>query len=109
MQQKDLRTLFPNTALRIWGIMRKLKNLLRQPEFHAFLFCIYLILICMPFLAFPAKNQAVNMFEFDMFIYFFVVWGMVVAVLFLIAKSLKAESRATPDTSQNSYGEHRDV
>lgn len=89
--------------------MRKLKNLLRQPEFHAFLFCIYLILICMPFLAFPAKNQAVNMFEFDMFIYFFVVWGMVVAVLFLIAKSLKAESRATPDTSQNSYEEHRDV
>jgi len=72
--------------------MRKLRNLFRQTEFHALLFCIYLILICMPFLAFPAKNEAVNMFAMDMFIYFFVVWGIVIALLFCIAKSLHGET-----------------
>lgn len=67
--------------------MSKLKKLLRQTEFQLLLFCVYFVLICLPFLVFQNPSHAVNMYALDMFVYFFIVWGMVIAILYLVSRN----------------------
>lgn len=80
--------------------MNRFWQMLRQPEFHVCMAVLFFLLICLPFLIFPEKNEAVNMFNQDMFLYFFIVWGGAVGFLFFIAKSLygnSAEENARED------------
>ena len=72
--------------------MKKFINLLKQPEFHVLLFCISFTLLCLPFLIFPANNEPVNMFDKNMFYYFFIAWGSLIVLLFLIARSLREDT-----------------
>lgn len=78
--------------------MAGFKRLLKQSEFHLFLFFIYLVAICLPFFIFPAKNAPVNMFSDDIFSYFFIVWGIVIALLFLTSRSLDNSPEPSGDT-----------
>ncbi len=78
--------------------MAGFKRLLKQPEFQLFLFFIYLVSICLPFFIFPGKNEPVNMFSEDIFSYFFIIWGIVIALLYLISRSLDNTSEPSGDT-----------
>lgn len=75
--------------------MARLKNLFKQTEFQILLFCVYFVLICLPYLMFQTSTQSVNMYAMDMFKYFFVVWGIVIAILLLVSLSLGNESQAS--------------
>jgi len=65
--------------------MIKLRDLLRLPEFHIFLFCLCLILFSWPILAISGGEGLKGMF-----IYLYTAWGIVIVLLFLIGRSLKA-------------------
>jgi len=67
--------------------------LLRQPEFHLFVFCLLFMLINWPFLAISAKSGLMSIF-----MYLFVIWSMLILLLFLIQRSLRG----------NGSGEDRD-
>ena len=66
--------------------------MLRQPEFHLFVFCLLFMLINWPFLAISAKSVM------SIFMYLFVIWSMLILLLFLIQRSLRG----------NGSGEDRD-
>lgn len=67
--------------------------MLRQPEFHLFVFCLLFMLINWPFLAISAKSGLMSIF-----MYLFVIWSMLILLLFLIQRSLRG----------NGSGEDRD-
>lgn len=81
--------------------MKKFRNLLRQPEFHVFLFCMFFVLICLPFLVFPGANKPVNMFDENIFYYFFILWGVVIALLFFIVRSLRNDVPAETENEKD--------
>jgi len=68
-------------------------RLLRQREFHVFLCCLFFILICLPFFIYSGRDERLNMFDKNMFFYFFAVWGLVIILLFLIGRSLRGGAR----------------
>lgn len=63
--------------------MRRLVQLLRQPEFHIFIFCLLLLLANWPFLAISAKKGLVSIFT-----YLFVLNAILILLLFLIQRSV---------------------
>lgn len=71
--------------------MNKFRGMLRQPEFHVLFFFVCFVLICLPFVVFPGKNDTINMFDVDMFVYFFGVWGGMIILLFFMTKNFKSD------------------
>jgi hypothetical protein len=59
-------------------------HLLRQPEFHIFLFCLLFILINWPFLAISTENGLMSSF-----VYLFLLWAILIILMFLIQRSLR--------------------
>jgi len=68
----------------------KLRKFLIQPEIHIFLFCIFVILLCLPLLTIAGQNSPVLMF-----IYLFPIWGFLIALLYLINRMLGNASGGT--------------
>jgi hypothetical protein len=66
--------------------MKRLLELLRQTEFHIFLFFLLFMLMDWPFLAVAAEGGLASMF---MFLYG--LWAVVILLLFLIQKSLRGK------------------
>lgn len=62
--------------------MNNLKCLFRKPGFHFFLFCLCLVLFSWPILTIADQKQNITIF-----IYLFIVWGIIIFLLFLIARS----------------------
>ncbi len=63
--------------------MERFKNLLRQTEFHFFLFCLSLILFGWPVVSFSDLQRL----EIG-FVYLFLVWGVIILLLYLVSGSL---------------------
>lgn len=82
--------------------MVKLKKLVKQTEFQLLLFCLYFALICLPYLVFQGDRQRINMYAYNMFEYFFIVWGIVIAILVLISRNLGDD--ATDDCTHGKGG-----
>jgi len=59
--------------------MTRLRQLLRQPEFHIFLCCLLFILINWPFLSIYAKKGLMSLF-----VYLFVLWALFIVLLFIV-------------------------
>ena len=60
----------------------RMKGLFRQTEFHLLLFCLSAFLFVWPFLTRPDMwSPAV------MFVYLFLVWGIIIVILFLFSRS----------------------
>jgi hypothetical protein len=76
--------------------MRRFSYLLRQPEFHLFLFCLGLILLNWPFLAIFQGRPP----EF-LFVYLLSVWAIAVLVLFLIARACLSKTVSDHDQRQD--------
>jgi hypothetical protein len=70
--------------------MERLKVLFRQTEFQVLLFSLCLVVFGWPVVSFSDIERLQNMF-----VYLFVVWGVIIFLLFLVAKSIPA-----PDVSQ---------
>jgi hypothetical protein len=83
--------------------MAKLKKLFKQTEFQLLLFCVFLIMICLPYLVFQTPTQSVNMYDIDMFKYFFIVWGVVIVLLIFVSRNLGYDSKSkfTHDEGDN--------
>ena len=64
--------------------MRRLVQLLRQSEFHTFLFCLMCMLINWPFLAVTGKNGLISLY-----MYLLVLWLIFILLLFLVQRSLR--------------------
>jgi hypothetical protein len=64
--------------------MRKFAELLRQKEFHFFLFFLLLLLFNWPFLSVAAGSGLKGLFR-----YLFVLWLTLILLLFLIQKALR--------------------
>ena len=69
-----------------WGqtVMKRHAQLLRQPEFHIWLFCILFLLSNWPLLAVSASSGLMSIF-----CYLFVLWSISIVLLFLIQRSLR--------------------
>jgi len=63
--------------------MERLKTLFRQTEFHGLLFFCSLLLLSWPVVSFSDVNRLKTMF-----VYLFLVWGVIVLLLFLVSRSL---------------------
>lgn len=66
--------------------------LLRQPEFHIFVFCVLFLLLNWPFLAISAQSGLLSIFR-----YLFALWSMLILLLFLIQRSLRGKSSGDGD------------
>lgn len=64
--------------------MRKLKNTLKQSEFHVLFFGLAFFLFFFPILRGDNENR-----QDLMYIYFFMVWALFIVVLFIISRALK--------------------
>ena len=64
--------------------MRKFAELLRQKEFHFFLFCLMLMLFNWPFLSVAAASGLKGFF-----CYLYALWLALILLLFLIQKALR--------------------
>jgi hypothetical protein len=67
--------------------MKKLAQLLRQPGFHIFLFCLFLALAGWPFLAVAGASGVAGLFR-----YLLLIWGILVVLLFLVNMSLRSDT-----------------
>ena len=76
--------------------MRRFSHLLRQPEFHLFLFCLGLILLNWPFLAI-FQGRAPEL----LFVYLLSVWAIAVILLFLIARACRSRAVLDHDHRQD--------
>ncbi|AFM25820.1 hypothetical protein [Desulfomonile tiedjei] len=63
--------------------MERFKKLFRQTEFRIALFFLSLVLFGWPIVHFPDVHRAENMF-----VYLFLAWGTVIAVLYLVSTTL---------------------
>lgn len=71
--------------------MKRFKALFRKPELHAFIACLILLIFSWPILTILESTQ-----NGIVFFYLFASWGLVIALLFLIAIShRKLESEQT--------------
>lgn len=64
--------------------MRKFAELLRQKEFHFFLFCLLLMLFNWPFLSVAAGSGLKGLFW-----YLYALWLALIILLFLIQRALR--------------------
>ena len=64
--------------------MRKFAELLRQKEFHFFLFCLLFMLFNWPFLSVAASSGLRGFFW-----YLYALWLTLILLLFLIQKALR--------------------
>jgi hypothetical protein len=69
------------------AVMKRYLQLLRQPEFHTFVFCLMLLLMNWPFLAISGRNGLASIF-----IYLFVTWSILILLLFVIQRSLRGNA-----------------
>ena len=76
--------------------MKRFSHLLRQPEFHLFLFCLGLVLLNWPFLAI-FQGRAPEL----LFVYLLSVWAIAVILLFLIARACRNRAVSDHDQSQD--------
>ncbi len=67
--------------------MKRLKKLFRQPGFHTLLFFFFFTLFSWPLLTIPGNAGLLGLF-----IYLFLVWGIVVFLLFLINRNLNDDA-----------------
>ena len=67
--------------------MRRHLQLLRQPEFHIFLFCLLFLLVNWPFLAIPGRDGLLSIF-----MCLFVLWSIIILLLFLMQRSLRGKA-----------------
>ena len=63
--------------------MKKLRSILRLPGFHVLLFSLCLVLFGWPLLTIAEKEHGEAIFS-----YLFLVWGITIVLLFLVARSL---------------------
>lgn len=72
--------------------MKRLARLLRQTELHVLLFVLGFVSLNWPILSiFRGRDPA------DIFTYFFVIWGIVIAILLLINRACKISDREETD------------
>lgn len=64
--------------------MRRVAAVLRQPEFHIFLFCLMFALFNWPFLA-VAGNLGLE----RLFLYLYGLWFILILLLFFLQKSIR--------------------
>ncbi|HBG07126.1 MAG: hypothetical protein A2075_21120 [Geobacteraceae bacterium GWC2_58_44] len=64
--------------------MRRHVQLLRQPEFQVFVFCLLFLLINWPFLGVSGKSSLMSIFS-----YLFVLWAIFILLMFLIQRALR--------------------
>lgn len=64
--------------------MKRLVELLKQTDFHAFLFCLMLFLVNWPLLQSAAAGGVKALF-----VYLYGLWLVLILILFLIQKSLR--------------------
>lgn len=69
--------------------MGKFSNLLRQPAFHGFLFGFFLLLLGWPLLTILGGLQGMTVF-----LYLFLVWGLIILMGALICASLRGSDTA---------------
>ena len=72
--------------------MKRLKSLLKQTEFHILILCLSLILFSWPFLA-----SSIMLLPERLFTYFFLVWGLIIFVLFLMSRNHLSPPADEPD------------
>lgn len=73
--------------------MRRAPEVLRQPEFQIFVFCLMFALFNWPFLA-VASNSGFK----SLFLYLYGLWSLLILFLFFLQKSIrpkKSEGAAT--------------
>jgi hypothetical protein len=71
--------------------MERFKNLLKQTEFHVFLFCLSLILFGWPVVNFSDLERLEIRF-----VYLFLVWGVIILLLYFVGESL-GEQASSPE------------
>jgi hypothetical protein len=67
--------------------MKRLAQLLRQPDFHLLLFCLFVVLTGWPFMAVPGKGGVAGLF-----VYLLLIWGILILLLFLVNMSLRSDT-----------------
>jgi hypothetical protein len=72
--------------------MQRLKSLFCQQEFHVLLFCLSLLLFSWPVVSFSDIDRL-----HTMFIYLFIVWGLIVFLLFLVSRSIQIQDESRED------------
>ncbi|MEW6349451.1 MAG: hypothetical protein AB1646_10355 [Thermodesulfobacteriota bacterium] len=63
--------------------MERLRNLLRQREFHVLLFCLAIVLVSWPLVSFSDLDRLKAMFA-----YLFLVWGLIIMLLLAVSRGL---------------------
>lgn len=76
--------------------MLNMRNMLKKPEFHVFFFAVCFVLLCLPFLIFRNASDRINMFAMDLFLYFFILWGIIIIFLVLITRGLRNDKPRPP-------------
>jgi uncharacterized membrane protein len=82
--------------------MKGFKHLINRPELNIFLFCFSVILLTWPLLSAIADTS-----QETVFVYFFLVWGIIILILFLTRKS--DNEPPSPLDKRRSVGEDKDV
>ncbi len=73
--------------------MERLRNLFRQREFHMLLFCLAMVLVSWPLVSFSDVDRLKAMY-----VYLFLVWGLIIMLLFAVSRSLvDASKQALPE------------
>lgn len=76
--------------------MKKLSQLFQQKEFHLFVFSLFFLLCCWPFLNISAKNGFGGVFK-----YLIIIFVILICFLFIISRCL---SVPLADKDSNSKG-----
>jgi hypothetical protein len=72
--------------------MKRLKSLLKQTEFHILILFLSLVLFSWPFLA-----SSFMLLPERLFVYFFLVWGLIIFVLFLMSGNSHSPPQKEPN------------
>jgi hypothetical protein len=72
--------------------MERLWELLRRSEFHVLLFCLSIVAFSWPAINYSNIDHLIMVFK-----YIFGAWGIIIALLFLVCRSL-ASAYASEDT-----------
>lgn len=81
-------------------LVHRLKHLLRQAEFHGFLFVLVLLVFSWPFFGSAGTPPPGSLF-----LYLFLPWGIVIFLLFIISQSLTTSSSSEPGSNQKTRKE----
>jgi hypothetical protein len=74
--------------------MERLRELLRRTEFHGLLFCLSILAFSWPMIKYSSIDQLIRVFK-----YVFGVWAIIIAVLFMVGRSL-ASASSSEDTDK---------